>query len=138
MPALATSSAARTAVTIAATLALVVTGWLLGHGGTSVPPAAAATGDPTAATGAQGITVSGTGEVTGRPDTLVADFGTEATGSTVSSALSRADHAMTARHGRAAAQRRRQQGPADLRGWTSTRSTATTAAPSPATRPRRT
>ena len=95
MPALATSSAARTAVTIAATLALVVTGWLLGHGGSSVPPASAATGDPTSATGAQGITVSGTGEVTGRPDTLVADFGTEATGSTVSSALSRADHAMT-------------------------------------------
>jgi uncharacterized protein len=94
MPALATSSAARTAVTIAATLALVVTGWLLGHGGTSVSPASAATGDPTPANSAQGVTVSGTGEVIGRPDTLVADFGTEATGSTVSSALSRADHAM--------------------------------------------
>jgi uncharacterized protein YggE len=95
MPALATSPAARTAVTIAATLALVVTGWLLGHGGSSVPPAAAATGDPAPTTGGQGVTVSGTGEVTGRPDTLVADFGTQATGSTVSSALSRADRAMT-------------------------------------------
>jgi uncharacterized protein YggE len=95
MPALAASSAARTAVTIAATLALVVTGWLLGHGGSSVPSAAAATTNPTPTTGTQGVTVSGTGEVTGRPNTLVADFGTQATGSTVSSALSSADRAMT-------------------------------------------
>jgi uncharacterized protein YggE len=96
MPALATSPAARTAVTVVATLALVVTGWLLGHGGASVPPAAAATSDPApTVAGTQGVTVSGTGQVTGRPDTLVADFGTQATGSTVSSALSRADRAMT-------------------------------------------
>ena len=96
MAALARTPAVRTVVTVLATLALVVAGWLLGHGGGSAPPAAAATGEPsTPDTGAQGVTVSGTGVVTGRPDTLVASFGTEATGATVSSALGRADRAMT-------------------------------------------
>lgn len=77
------------------TLAIVVTGWLLGHGSSVAPPAAAATGDATASDRARdGVLVSGTGQVTGRPDTLVAQFGSEATASTVDDALDRADRAM--------------------------------------------
>jgi uncharacterized protein YggE len=78
------------------TLALVVTGWLLGHGGTTTPAAVAATGstDGSGDRARDGVLVSGTGEVTGRPDTLVARFGTEATASTVDDALARADRAL--------------------------------------------
>ncbi|MEO7980957.1 MAG: hypothetical protein ABI807_08720, partial [Sporichthyaceae bacterium] len=60
---------------VAGTLALVVAGWLLGRGGGPVPAAAAATtGDASGDRARDGVLVSGTGEVTGRPDTLVAQF----------------------------------------------------------------
>jgi uncharacterized protein YggE len=81
---------------VVGTLALVVTGWLLGHGGGTAPAAAAATGSPDASgdRARDGVLVSGTGEVTGRPDTLVAQFGAEATAGTVDDALARADRAL--------------------------------------------
>jgi hypothetical protein len=80
---------------VVGTLALVVTGWLLGHGGGTAPAAAAATGSPDASgdRARDGVLVSGTGEVTGRPDTLVAQFGAEATAGSVDDALARADRA---------------------------------------------
>ncbi len=77
------------------TLALVVAGWLLGHGGSTVPSAAAAGSSDTSGDRARdGVLVSGTGEVTGRPDTLVAQFGAEATAASVDDALARADRAL--------------------------------------------
>jgi hypothetical protein len=81
---------------VAATLALVVTGWLLGHGGSAAPPAAAATGSTTGDgdRARDGVLVSGTGEVSGRPDTLVAQFGAEASASSVDDALDKADRAI--------------------------------------------
>ena len=81
---------------VVGTLALVVSGWLLGHGGGAAPTAAAATGitDPSGDRARDGVLVSGTGEVTGRPDTLVADFGAEATAGSVDEALARADRAL--------------------------------------------
>jgi uncharacterized protein len=77
------------------TVAVLVAGWLLGHTG-GTPPAAAATG-PTPVTddrARDGVLVTGTGKITGRPDTLVADFGTEARGTSVDEALGRADRAI--------------------------------------------
>jgi uncharacterized protein len=81
---------------VVGTLALVVTGWLLGHGGGTAPAAAAATGssDASGDRARDGVLVSGTGEVTGRPDTLVAQFGAEATAGSVDDALARADRAL--------------------------------------------
>ncbi len=81
---------------VAGTLALVVTGWLLGHGGATAPAAVAATssGDGSGDRARDGVLVSGTGEVTGRPDTLVAQFGAEATAGSVDEALARADRAL--------------------------------------------
>jgi uncharacterized protein YggE len=78
------------------TLALVIAGWLLGHGGSAAPPAAAATGTSDAGSdrARDGVLVSGTGEVSGRPDTLVAQFGAEATASSVDDALGKADRAL--------------------------------------------
>jgi uncharacterized protein YggE len=66
------------AVAVVATLAVLVAGWLLGHQGAAITPAAAAdTGStPSVERARDGVLVSGTGEVTGRPDTLVATFGT--------------------------------------------------------------
>ena len=80
---------------VVGTLVLVVTGWLLGHGG-GTTPAVAATGssDASGDRARDGVLVSGTGEVTGRPDTLVAQFGTEATAGSVDEALARADRAL--------------------------------------------
>ena len=78
------------------TVAVLAAGWLMGHSG-GTPPAAAATG-PTPVSddrARDGVLVTGTGKVTGRPDTLVADFGTEASGSSVDQALGRADQAIT-------------------------------------------
>ncbi len=81
---------------VTGTLALVVAGWLLGHGSPAAPAAAAATGagDALGARARDGVLVSGTGEVSGRPDTLVAQFGSEASASSVDDALGRADRAM--------------------------------------------
>jgi uncharacterized protein YggE len=78
------------------TLTLVVTGWLLGHGGGTTPAAVAATGsgDASGDRARDGVLVSGTGEVMGRPDTLVAQFGAEATAGSVDEALARADRAI--------------------------------------------
>ena len=87
------------AIAVAVTLALVVSGWLLGHG-TSATPAAASVGSASGDTSGNGsvardgVLVSGTGKVTGRPDTLVADFGSEATAASVDEALSRADRGL--------------------------------------------
>ncbi len=80
---------------VVGTVVLVVTGWLLGHGG-GATPAVAATGasDSSGDRARDGVLVSGTGEVTGRPDTLVAQFGTEATAGSVDEALARADRAL--------------------------------------------
>jgi uncharacterized protein YggE len=81
---------------VVGTLALVVTGWLLGHGGGTAPAAVAATGstDGSGNRARDGVLVSGTGEVMGRPDTLVAEFGAEATAASVDDALARADRAL--------------------------------------------
>lgn len=81
---------------VLSTLGLVGTGWLLGQGG-SVPATAAvgsSTGSAAPDRARDGVLVSGTGTVYGRPDTLVAQFGTEAAGDTVDSALQRADRAL--------------------------------------------
>ena len=86
----------RTAVVIIAALAFIVA-YLLGtsHGGGYV--ASAATSVPTAtgsgSGGTAGITVSGLGKVTGKPDTLVLDLGVDANGSTVTAALAVANAA---------------------------------------------
>jgi uncharacterized protein YggE len=79
---------------VVGTLALVVTGWLLGQGGGTAPAAVAATSDGSGDRARDGVLVSGTGEVTGRPDTLVAQFGAEVTAGSVDDALARADRAL--------------------------------------------
>ncbi len=81
---------------VVGTLVLVVTGWLLGQGSGTTPAAVAATGssDASGDRARDGVLVSGTGEVTGRPDTLVAQFGAEATAGSVDDALARADRAL--------------------------------------------
>jgi uncharacterized protein YggE len=85
------------AVAVVATLAVLVAGWLLGHQGAAITPAAAAdTGStPSVERARDGVLVSGTGEVTGRPDTLVATFGTDARAASVDEALRRADRALS-------------------------------------------
>lgn len=78
------------------TVAVLAAGWLMGNNG-GTPPAAAATSPTQVADdrARDGVLVTGTGKVTGRPDTLVADFGTEASGSSVDQALGRADRAIS-------------------------------------------
>jgi hypothetical protein len=78
------------------TVAVLVAGWLMGQSGGTPTAAAATNPTPVADDRARdGVLVTGTGEVTGRPDTLVADFGTEASGSSVDQALGRADRAIS-------------------------------------------
>jgi uncharacterized protein YggE len=79
---------------VVATVAVLVAGWLLGHQGSAVTPAAAATTSTPSGQARDGVLVSGTGKVTGKPDTLVADFGTEAEAASVDEALRRADRAL--------------------------------------------
>lgn len=85
----------RTAVVIIAALAFIVA-YLLGsaHSGGSVA-AAAPTGNatPAGAGVTSGITVSSTGKVSGKPDTLRLDLSVQANGSTVSAALAAANAA---------------------------------------------
>ena len=90
-PALLAVSSAALAVT------LVVGGWVLGHRGPVVPAASAATvssADPSTGRARDGVLVSGTGTVSGRPDTLTAEFGAQARASSVDEALGRADRAI--------------------------------------------
>ncbi len=82
------------AAAVAGTLALVVAGWLLGNDGSGAPAAQAASSESSSDRARDGVLVSGTGEVTGRPDTLVAQFGAEATADSVDAALARADRAL--------------------------------------------
>src|SRR6476659_260749 len=64
---------------VVGTLVLVVTGWLLGHGGGTTPAIAATGASGSSGDRARdGVLASGTGEVTGRPDPLVTQFGAEA------------------------------------------------------------
>lgn len=78
-----------------AAVVLVVTGWALGQHGPVVPRASAAvTADPTGGRARDGVLVSGTGRVNGRPDTLTAEFGAQARASSVDGALRRADRAI--------------------------------------------
>ena len=80
---------------VVGTLALVLSGWLLGHGTPAAPAAhAAGSADPATGRARDGVLVSGTGTVSGRPDTLVAQFGAEATAASVDEALDRADRAL--------------------------------------------
>ena len=83
----------RTAAVIIAALAFIVA-YLLGtsHSGGSVA-AAATTGTSSPSTTSSGITVTGSGKVTGKPDTLQLDLGVVASGKTVSAALSAASAA---------------------------------------------
>ena len=91
----------RTATAIIVALAFIVA-YLLGtwHSGGSVASAATTSGNGAAGTGdsavaagptgtsqPSGITVTGLGKVTGKPDTLVLDLGVTANGSSVSAAL---------------------------------------------------
>ncbi|BCY11468.1 SIMPL domain-containing protein [Actinoplanes sp. L3-i22] len=59
-------------------------------------PAGATAGSPSAETSPESILVTGTGQVSGKPDTLTANFGVETSASTVGDALNRAN-AATAR-----------------------------------------
>jgi uncharacterized protein YggE len=94
----------RTATAIIVALAFIVA-YLLGtwHSGGSVASAATTSGNGAAGTGGSvvaavatgagqtsGITVTGVGKVTGKPDTLVLDLGVTANGSSVSTALASA------------------------------------------------
>jgi uncharacterized protein YggE len=81
---------------VVSALALVVTGWTLGRQGAAVPAARAASTSTEAPTGRarDGVLVSGTGSVSGRPDTLVAEFGSEARAASVDESLGRADRAL--------------------------------------------
>jgi uncharacterized protein YggE len=85
----------RTAVLIIAALAFIVA-YLLGsaHSGGSVAAAASTGAASPGGTGtATGITVSSTGKVTGKPDTLQLDLSVQVNGSTVSAALAAANAA---------------------------------------------
>lgn len=69
--------------------------WLLGARAPGATPAAAATPSATADDRARdGVLVSGTGKVMGRPDTLTAEFGAESSAATVDGALGHADRAL--------------------------------------------
>lgn len=87
-----------TSVLIAGVVVLVaLTAWLFGSRPVGGAPAAAATAGtgPVAQDRARdGVLVSGTGEVSGRPDSLRAQFGADARGATVGEALGRADQAL--------------------------------------------
>jgi uncharacterized protein YggE len=76
-------------VAIVALLATVLLGWLLGGS----DEGAIATTSPTGSS-REGVTVTGTGEVSGSPDVLGVDFAVEARAGTVAAALDRANEAL--------------------------------------------